>query len=173
MALIVEDGTGVAGAESYASVDFADNYWTLRPHLAQSSAWLAETTSRKEGMLREATAYTDATWGPHYRGVRAGYIQGLLWPRTGAVDETGYELPALPAELPNVVCELVARAVSAPLSSDVSYEDAIKRLKAGSVEIEFVDSTTNRVVYGTTTQMLWGILDGTQDGASRPTWFWR
>ena len=54
--LTVEDGTGIEGAESYASVAAADAYWAKLSHLTLATTWAAFDTAGKEGRLREAPA---------------------------------------------------------------------------------------------------------------------
>lgn len=54
MALIVENGGGVANANSYASVTQADGYWSVRP---AGAAWMALATGAKEAALMDATDY--------------------------------------------------------------------------------------------------------------------
>jgi hypothetical protein len=93
MTLLVEDGTGVAGAESYASVSAASDYWAKRPQDALAAAWTASAAPIQEGALREATAYLDATWGSGYLGGRASAAQGLLWPRVTVLAYPGACLP--------------------------------------------------------------------------------
>lgn len=53
MALIVEDGTGLADAESYLSVADADTYHADR----NNEAWQDYSTAEKEAALRKATQY--------------------------------------------------------------------------------------------------------------------
>lgn len=147
MSLTVEDGTGVASAESYCTVSFADTYWGNRTHMALYATWSAgtSTTAKKEGALREASAFIDSTWGERFRGVRRGFVQGLLWPRTDALDDAGYPLPGLPAALQNAAAELAARALSATLTPDIKAGGGVlKRVKAGSVEVEY-DNNGGRV----------------------------
>lgn len=57
MPLIVETGSGVANADSFASVEAADSFWGGRP---SGQAWLSLGTSAKEANLREATLYIAA-----------------------------------------------------------------------------------------------------------------
>jgi hypothetical protein len=173
MTIMVEDGTGVQGAESYASVAFADAYFTARSHLAIATTWAAvgTTTAKKEGALREATAYLDAEFGPRYRGTRAGRVQGLLWPRTGALGDEGYSLPALPLELQQAAAELAGRAISAPLADDEARGGDIKRMKAGSVEIEYAQGAKLGTTYGIVSKMLIPLLDCAED--SKTLWSWR
>lgn len=145
MSLTTEDGTGVYGAESYQTVAGADTYWGNRTQAALYTTWNAATTAKKEGALREGSAFIDATWGPRFRGVVRGTVQGLLFPRTDAFDDAGYPLPGLPEELKRAAAELAARALSATLTPDIKAGGGVlKRVKAGSVEVEY-DNNGGRV----------------------------
>ena len=169
MTLIVETGAGIAGAEAYASVATADAYFAARTHLTMYATWTALTTAKKEGALREAADYLDAEFGQQYRGTRAGRVQGRLWPRTDALDDEGYPLPDLPNELQLANCELAGRAASAPLANDLDRGGKVKRMKAGSVELEYTDGATASTIYGIVNKMLAPIL---QQSAST-NWVWK
>ncbi len=93
MTLVVEDGTGVTGAESYAPVDAALAYWTARPQSPLAFPWASASTPVKEGSLREASCYLDATWGQQYLGARLLATQGLFWPRRTVLAAPGARLP--------------------------------------------------------------------------------
>lgn len=148
MSLTVETGSGVAGAEAYASEAACTAYWANRPHSTLAAAWAAATVPQREGALREASAFLDAIHGANYRGSRAGYIQGLEWPRSNAMDDDAFPLPGLPPQLVAACCELAARAVTAPLVADAEVDGQIKRqrTKVGQLEeeTEFVDSGASR-----------------------------
>jgi hypothetical protein len=88
-----ETGAGVPGADTYAAQAWIDAYWTARPHLALAATWAAASTGNKDGAAREATAYIDGAFGPYFRGVRRGFVQGLEFPRTAAKDDASYALP--------------------------------------------------------------------------------
>jgi len=83
MALVVETGSGMANAESYASVAEADAY-----HVAHSASavWSAALTADKERCLRLATQYLDIRYGLRWVGLRANLAQALDWPRSSARD---------------------------------------------------------------------------------------
>lgn len=171
MTLIVEDGTGVSGAESYASVAVADAYFAARTHLAAYTTWDAASTAFKEGSLREASSFLDATYSAYYRGIRQGRVQGLLWPRTEAKDDAGYDLPVLPSELVSAACELAGRAIASPLAPDLERGGMIKREKVGPLEVEYMDSAPATTSYGSVNTMLGPILNGMQPGGD-PAWRW-
>lgn len=191
MALTSEDGTGVSGSESYYAIAGIDAYWAARTHNPLAAIWAAATTAKKEGAAREATAFTDATWGAFYLGTRKSYSQGLEWPRNGDLDTedadadglttdflpltdiNGTELPALPPQLQWAVAELAARAVTAPLAADIDTGKVVARVKAGSTEVEFAPSVAAAPskVYGVVEKILTPILSGAQGGAA--SWGWR
>lgn len=177
MTLILEDGTGVSGAESYASVAQITAYWGARLHDANATAWLDADFANQEGAAREASAYLDAVYGPYYKGSRAGYVQGLQWPRTQALDAAGYPLPGKPVEIQNAVCELAVRALSARLAEDDDRGNQIikERVKIDVIEeeIQYADGAQRHTSYGHVAGMLEPILNGSQPGAANPTWLWR
>lgn len=117
MALIVEDGTAVAGADALASVAFVDAYWAARTHRTYATTWAALGTPVKEGCIREATTYLNSM-DADFRGVRSGFVQGCVWPRTNALDDAGFPLPALPDVIKFAVAELAVRASAAELEAD-------------------------------------------------------
>lgn len=174
MALLPETGAGIAGADTYAARATVLAYWTARPHDALAAIVAAADVDDVDGAAREATAFIDGAWGPYYRGVRRGYVQGLLFPRTGACDDAGYPLPDLPPELVSAVCELSARALSARLADDVDLTALIKREKTGPLETEYFQPAMNAplVTYGVVGNLLAPILNGAQPGAPNAGWAW-
>jgi hypothetical protein len=116
VALIVEDGTGLATAESYASVAEADLYHS---NLGNTS-WSALTTPQKEQYLRQATNFLVQRYRTRWKGWRAYTVQRLDWPRLGvflddvAAYPTGGRLSsfaymvavnAVPAQVKDATCE--------------------------------------------------------------------
>lgn len=109
MAIIVEDGTGVSGAESYLSVATVSAY-----HAAMlNTAWAAATTAQQEAALRKATQYVDHRY--RFRGEKLRIEQGLEWPRDWWPNDWN-EWPI--KQLKEAVCELALRALSGSLYVD-------------------------------------------------------
>lgn len=139
MAIVVEDGTGLTNADAYISVAGADAY-----HAAQGSpaAWTAATTSDKEDAIRQATTYLDGKYARAWRGMRAHRTQALRWPRIGAIDIDGYELPstAVPVRLGYAAAELALKVIEGTaLTADVANSGAstlLDRVKVGPIEVE-------------------------------------
>ena len=176
MALIVETGAGIAGAESYNSVAEISAYWAKRGHTSFATAWAAATTANHEGAAREATDFLDAEYGAFYRGTRKGYIQGKMWPRTQAQDGTGYFLPALPPELKQAHAELAGRAISARLSSDADVAGFVQStsVKVGSISesITYAGGTKLEKKFGFLDGIMAPLLDRVEPGSSA-SWAWR
>lgn len=78
MALIVETGAVVAGAESYISVTDADTHHSN----FGNTAWAALTTTAKEQYLRRATQHMLQMYRPRWKGYRKDASQVLDWPRS-------------------------------------------------------------------------------------------
>ena len=172
MALIVEDGTGVQGAESYADAAFITAYWAARPQNALAAGVAAASTANLEGAAREATGFIEATWGNYYRGKRSGYAQGLMWPRTDAFDEQEYPLPALPTELQTAVAELAARAIADALAKDFDAGGMVSSEQVGPIRITYEPGAPAQKVYGVIGLTLAPILNGSQPEAPNPRWAW-
>lgn len=177
MALLVEDGSGISGADAYASRAAVLAYWVNRPHDTKAATVAAADVNDLDGAIREATDFADANWGPYYRGVRRGYVQGKLFPRTGAKDDAGYPLPDLPPELVAAVCELAARAVTSPLAADIDTGARVKSQtkKVGPLEksTEYFDGgAAPQTAYGAVDNILAPLLNGSQPRAPNAHWSW-
>ena len=145
MSLIVENGTGVAGADVFASVAAADAYWAARPHRPEAAVWAALSTPQKEGRLREGADAINAH-DEYFRGIRRGWVQGLCWPRSDALDDAGYPLPDLPPMLVAANAELAGKAGTQALRADIaSQSERVASVSAGSVSVTFAGggSATN------------------------------
>ena len=86
MSLTIEDGSGVTGADSFATVAEAETFYT--DYDKDSTAWLLLTTAVKEAKLRVAARYIESKY--NFQGVQSNSTQNLAWPRTGVyVDGVG------------------------------------------------------------------------------------
>jgi hypothetical protein len=135
MAIIVEDGTGLAAAESYCTVAFANTYFKNRG----IALWEDLETTRKEQLLRIATDYIDMRFGARFRASPLTRWQALCFPR----GDSG----PLPVVLQRATAEYAMRAVDGPLVADpVTDERGLqvrsKTEKLGPLEerVEYVDS---------------------------------
>jgi hypothetical protein len=153
MALVVEDGTGKADAESYAAVASADTYHTA----FGNTAWGDLDTEAKEVALRKATRYIDS----HYRfsGTKFTAAQALEWPREGAVDSGWYvESDAIPVKLVNATIELALIASTEDIMPTGSPGGAVIREKVDVLEVEYAVGYSGVTRYRTVDAALAGLV---------------
>lgn len=155
MSLIVEDGTGMETAESYASVAQAD----ARLAALGMTNWATLTTTEKEQALRRATVYMVQVYGGRWKGTRLYRIQALDWPRYG-VEVEGYAISSaeVPVEVVNACIDTAFKAAAGDLNPDIGR--AVKREKVGPLETEYADYGSQVVQYRAIDQLLAGLLRG-------------
>ena len=106
--LVVEDGSGLANANTYVSLADADTYFADQG--TGGAAWAAPDALKNEYLVRAATAL-DATYGRRYISyLRASdtTVQALLWPRENVWDRHNRRIPAggIPQEVKDAQCEM-------------------------------------------------------------------
>lgn len=150
MALITEDGTGKADAESFATVAEATAY-----HAALGNgAWaaLASDTIREQN-LRKATNYMEQRYGQAWKGQRVFSTQALSWPRVYVVaNEFEVAGDIVPQAVKNACMELALKASAGELLSDVTA--VAKREKVGPIEVENFEGQSQNVKYQAVDGML-------------------
>lgn len=103
-------------------------------------------TAASPAVLREiGSAYIDGTYGYRFPGgPTGGAAQERAWPRTGAFDYYGNSIDpsVVPVAVINASYEAAWIEANSPgsLSVTISSAERVKRLKAGSAEIEYTDS---------------------------------
>ena len=137
---VVEDGSIVAGANSYVTLADAQQYVD---NTSANAIWDALLQAPKEKSLRMATQFIDQEYHGQWKGLRVDEDQTLDWPRSGVVDRDGYDFDyeSIPQKLQDAVCEAaVDYAVNGTLMPDVGTPGGTKRVKAGPVEKEYFTS---------------------------------
>lgn len=130
MALIVEDGTGLAGAESYASVAEGLTYLTRRQRHVD---WAALDEAVAEGYLVAATDWIDCRFS--YLNDALVSTQARVFPRTGGI--------GLPVAVKNACIELADRARTVSLMPDPTHDAGGRVLRSSkkvgpiSKEVEY------------------------------------
>ncbi len=115
--LIVEDGTGVATADTFISSADAGTYHTAM----NNTAWAGSDTV-KDAALRKATAYMEQVYRLSWKGLRYTSTQALSWPRTDVFidDKQEYvDTDEIPTEVKNACAELALKALSGELYPDL------------------------------------------------------
>lgn len=146
MALDVEDGTGLAIAESYVTVAEIRTYATKHNTRYTIAANVADTTL--EASARIATIFLDgkgrdkrnsaARWWP---GSRINGAQALAWPRQSATYTDGTAITdPVPIQIKRATMELACYDNLNPgiIGEIITLTDVVKKEKVGPVEIEYV-----------------------------------
>ena len=127
MALIVEDGTGLATAEAYCTVAEASTFHSNIGNVAWAA--LASDTIREQ-CLRKATQYMLQRYRPKWAGWRKTTTQSLDWPRYNVPIKDApvlyggstsyYDDASVPQAVKDACASLALRAATATLFADES-----------------------------------------------------
>lgn len=135
MALTVEDGSVVAGADSYISVDFAQVYWEA--HGLDATAF---GEAALDVACRRATQYLDLV--NDWKGCALSpETQALEWPRYGVVDHRNVYLAedAVPLAVQEACAEYAFRALTVDLMPDPELDDTGRSVVATREKIGPID----------------------------------
>lgn len=161
--MIVEDGTVVAGANSYGEVEDCVTYATSR-----GLTFAAMPEDEAKSALIRATDAMDATYRQRLPGDKVdGRDQSLEWPRTGATDANGdtIEEDEVPDEWVRATFEMAVRERANPgsMMPDLERGGAIRSIRAGSVGIDYGNNASATTVFTKIDGMLSGLLGGVDD----------
>ncbi len=140
MSLIVEDGSGLANAESYISVADATAYHASRGNVD----WAALPNDQvREELLRKATDYMCA-YTESWKGIRLLSSQALDWPRNG-VWANGYWIApsTIPSAIANACALLALKAATGELSPDLDVPVAEE--KVGPIMVKYAEGARQTV----------------------------
>lgn len=155
--LIVENGSGIVGADSYVSVEQADTYhrlmgntgWTQPPAPTIENPTPEDpNTLSKEVALRRGAVYLDAVYGSRLFGDRKNAAQGLALPQIGITYWDGR--PIDPDTVPIVwqsaateLALLVFTGVPLTMTTPAGEKELIRK-KIDSLEWSWQPGTTNK-----------------------------
>lgn len=164
MTLTVENGSGLAGADSYVSQADATTYHDGRGN----TAWTDLSSDEMDAALRRATDYLGETYRPRWKGDRTSTTQALDWPRYNVeradIACALYASNAVPAEVVRACCEMALRAAKGPLTPDQGQ--AIKSVAAGSVNVTYADYSAATKSYPAIDGLLRPLLSGSAGGVA-------
>lgn len=156
MALVHEDGTGLVGAESYATVDFTDTYLSERGF----TLWATMSEAEKEAALRRGSDFMEQAYRSRWAGYRVTSTQGLSWPRYEVVVKDAYQVgyvtyyasDSVPLRVQEACAALGFKAAFGDLNADI--ERLKQRTKVGPIEVEYVPGAPAWKQYRAIDQML-------------------
>lgn len=164
MALTVEDGTGKAGAESYASVATADTYLAARGY----TLWATMSEAEREQALRRATEYMEGAYGLKWQGYRRTDTQALAWPRYDVpkpdTDGYYYDDDEIPAAVVNACCMLAFKAASGELAEDL--DAPVTEETVGPITVRYAQGARQFKKFRSVDMALSGLLTNGGSGSS-------
>lgn len=160
MALIVENGSIVVGAESYVTVVEADTYWTDR----NNQDWDDAADEAKEAALREAQQFLDATYD--WIGTRVLATQELDWPRWVIYDRERRAI--LHNEIPKYVkqaqMELALQALSGRLLDSQERAGMVLSETVGPLAVTYSQGAPGGRTYPFVDALVSGLINGKSVG---------
>ncbi len=128
--MIIENGTGLASADSYTSTETVDAF-----HIPRSTdAWIAAGSADKVAAILHVTDYVEATYSA--KASPKTDTQALQWPTVDAA--------TVDARVIKAVCILAPYALTGPLLKPTERGIKIDKVssKAGGVETTYDDPVT-------------------------------
>lgn len=134
MAFIIEDGTGVAGANAYLSAT------QMRAYFTDVGVTFSQTDGQLEVAIVKSTRYVETRYQGRWKGQREfPDVQALSWPRLYApqVDVCAY-YEGVPAPLRDAVAEYARQALTTELLPVPTQDPFItmSKEKVGPLETE-------------------------------------
>jgi hypothetical protein len=143
MAFTVEDGTGLANANAYISVAYADGYFSDR----SVGTWTG-TAAAKQSAIILATDYIETVFGRRMLG-KVEFPetpQALSFPRLRIFNRSGIEITGIPDKLKKATAEYALRALTASLMPDPVVSDSGFAITS---KIETIGPITEETTYQT------------------------
>lgn len=133
MALTIEDGTGVPGANSYNSLP------EIRSFASARGLDLPAADADLEILAIQAFDYIES-FRTRFQGMKTTVSLRHQWPRSGVVVD-GYYVPSdvIPAELKDAHAQATVEAYSTDLMSNPTA--AVKKEKVDVLEVEYQESS--------------------------------
>jgi hypothetical protein len=166
MAITVENGSGLANAESYITVAEANSYHSLRGN----TTWATITTEQAEQSLRRATDYLQQVYGGLWYGYKTTDTQALDWPRENVpkYDTSSgnyYTNNVIPQELKNACAEMAWKAAQGELLADLTQ--TVKREKIDVLEVEYSEFSPQSKRYLAIDSLLSRFMQQSSNGVFR------
>lgn len=131
--LKVENGTGLADANTYVSRDEVDAYFANR----LNADWQRATDDQRNAALIQATQYLDTHYT--FRGCRVINTQALAWPRYNR-GLPAYNWPV--KRVKDACCEAALRAVTDKLFTDQNAS-IVTSEKVGDIATTYAEAQRN------------------------------
>jgi len=159
MSIVVEDGTGLATANSYISLADANTYHSDRAN----TAWASATEAARNAALIKSAQWLDGKYRDRWIGFKADEDQSLCWPRYEAYDEDGYYIDsdAVPTRITYAQAEAALAIIDGTdLTPTLDRGGKVRREKVGPIETEYFDGAPSRTVLTVVSDLVRGYITG-------------
>ena len=128
MAVTFDATLGGAAANSYITIEDADDYFAMRVH---ADNWDAASTATKQKVLMDAVRRLDRI---EYTGEKTAETQALEWPRTGVIlRDDLIDGDEIPKRILDAVCELALAVLNSNI--DTGVPEGIQSFTVGGVSV--------------------------------------
>jgi hypothetical protein len=156
MALTVETGNGVVGADSYV---------TLASFKTHCDNWGYDYSSTPDAMLEQklrlAADFIDTNF--RFKGVRLTVAQEREFPRSGCTDWSGYDVTGVPSKVAKAQIELAFKAITESLYTDLDRGGQVTSESVGPISVSYSDGAPVGKVYRFAESLLKQYLRSTSD----------
>ncbi|QIW90749.1 UNVERIFIED_ORG: hypothetical protein GCAPEGMB_00430 [Vibrio phage V07] len=142
MAITVETGSGVAGADSYISVGEADSYFAR----FGNTVWSGKGTEQKETALKVASSYADSRWAARISAAPLKSEQGLSLPVNGLYSPHGAPVVGIPKKWKESVMEYALQSFRGELYRTTEQADVSGKIKSERVTVGPITTKTEFAV---------------------------
>jgi hypothetical protein len=155
MSLLPETGDGVAGANTYAALAYANTY-----HAAHNNtAWADAENEPKEAALRYVTIWFDG--GLKYIGERKFLDPAYLgWPRNCAYDHDGVLYTGVPERLKMAECEMALAHLTKALNEVLARGGDLSSVWVGPITVSWNEWARADRAYPMVKKLLHGLHRG-------------
>ena len=153
MSLVVEDGTGIDGANTYISLIDVIAYCN---NVGYADFIAASSEDQNSAILR-GMRYIESH---NFIGFKNQTINSLEWPRDDAIDRNEIEIDPseIPQKLKDAVCETSSLELSSPGSLQPNEtRQGLKREEYGDVKFEYFNSGNMKPKFSVITGLLAGL----------------
>jgi hypothetical protein len=133
MSLVIEDGSGLANAQSYVTIVDVANY---------AAAFGLTPPTSPNAAIMTAMRYLEGMFYDRWVGVKKTENQALSWPRAYATKRDGWAVPesTIPNEVKNAVCALAIRVGNGEdITPDITAASKTKKEQIGPIMVEYAD----------------------------------
>jgi hypothetical protein len=135
MALIVEDGSGLPGANAYIDIVYVSAYLLGE----QLEAWAALSEPQRESAIIRASRFIDTF---DFVGTRKTLEQGLSFPRTG-VSFDGFPVEGVPVRVKMATAEAVWLAIDGEEFFATDSDAEVSSEQVDVIKVTYRDPGTN------------------------------